>query len=190
MAPAADTRTATSDSYVIQGRTVRLPVVVRDASSVFANFVVPSTAVRRLLPVGLQPAEILPGRTLCSLAGIEYRDNDLGCYNEVAVAFLAREGRADALPLIDLMRGRVGAYIHHLPVTEAFTCDAGRTIWGFPKTIEKISIADDGDRRTCKLVMGGAHVFTLSVKSTGRWRFREAPVAAYSYRDGILRRTP
>ena len=168
------------ESYVIQGQVVRLPVVVRDASSAFASFVVPSAAVRKLLPAGLQPAELLPGRTLCSIAGIEYRDNDLGRYNEVAVAFIAREGRGAALPLIDLIRGRVGAYIHRLPVTEAFTCEAGSTIWGFPKTIEKISITEEGGRRICKLMMGGAHVLTLSVKSSGRWRLPR--VAA----DGLL----
>ena len=190
MAIAADSYAPAPESYVIHGQVVRLPVVVRDASSAFASFVVPSAAVRKLLPDGLQPAELLPGRTLCSIAGIEYRDNDLGRYNEVAVAFIAREGRGAGLPLVDLVRGRVGAYIHHLPVTEAFTCEAGSTIWGFPKTIEKITIAEEGGRRICKLMMGGAHVLTLSVKSSGRWRFRESPVTAFSYRGGVLRRTP
>jgi len=190
MALAVEFPPAVPETYVIQGQEVRLPVVVRDASSVFASFVVPSAAVRKLLPLGLQPAEVLPGRTLCSIAGIEYRDNDLGRYNEMAVAFIAREGRPDALPIIDLVRGRIGAYIHHLPVTEAFTCEAGSSIWGFPKTIEKISISEVGGRRICKLMMGGAHVLTLSVKSTGRWSFRESPVAAYSFRGGVIRRTP
>lgn len=190
MALAAESPAAAPESYVIQGQVIRLPVIVRDASSVFASFTVPSAGMRKLLPAGLQPAELLPGRTLCSIAGIEYRDNDLGRYNEVAIAFIVREGGAGALPLVDFIRGRVGAYIHRLPVTEAFTCEAGGTIWGFPKTVEKISITDEGGRRTCKLMMGGAHVLTLSVKSRGRWRFKDSPVTAFSYRDGILRRTP
>ena len=190
MALAADSPSPAPASYVIHGQVVRLPVMVRDASSAFASFIVPSAAVRKLLPAGLEPAELLPARTLCSIAGIEYRDNDLGCYNEVAVAFIAREGRAAAVPLVDLVRGRVGAYIHHLPVTEAFTCEAGRTIWGFPKTIEKISMSEEGGRRICKLMMGGTHVLTLSVRSNGRWRVRESPVTAFSCRDGVVRRTP
>lgn len=190
MALTAAPHTSAPESYVIQGQVVRFPVVVRDASSVFASFTVPSADVRKLLPAGLQPAELLPGRTLCSIAGIEYRDNDLGRYNEVAIAFIVREGRAAALPLLDFIRGRVGAYIHRLPVTEAFTCDAGSTIWGFPKTIETISISEEGGRRICKLMMGGAHVLTLSVKSTGRWRFPESAVTAFSYRTGVLRRIP
>jgi len=190
MALAADAHTPAPESYVIHGQVVRLPVVVRDASSVFASFIVPSAAVRKLLPRGLQPAELLPGRTLCSIAGIEYRDNDLGRYNEVAIAFIVREGRASAVPLLDMIRGQVGAYIHHLPVTEAFTCEAGSTIWGFPKTIEKISITEEDGRRICRLMMGGVHVLTLSVRSRGRWRFRDSPVTAFSYRNGVVRRTP
>jgi hypothetical protein len=190
MSLAPDAHAAAPGSYVIHGQVVRLPVVVRDASSAFASFVVRSAAARKLLPPGLEPAELLPGRTLCTIAGVEYRDNDLGRYNEVAVAFIVHEGAAGALPLLDFVRGRVGAYIHHLPVTEAFTCEAGSTIWGFPKTIEKISITEEGGRRVCKLMMGGAHVLTLSVKASGRWRFRESPVTAYSYRDGVVRRTP
>ena len=186
----ADSHAPAPESYVIQGREVRLPVVVRDASSAFASFVVPSVAVRKLLPRGLQPAELWPGRTLCSIAGIEYRDNDLGRYHEVAIAFIVHDGQASAVPLLDVIRGRVGAYIHRLPVTEAFTCEAGSTIWGFPKTIEKISITEEGGRRISKLMMGGAHVLTLSVKSNGRWRFRDAPLTALSHRDHVIRRTP
>ena len=54
----------------------------------------------------------------------------------------------------------------------------------------KISITDEGGRRICKLMMGGTHVLTLSVKSSGRWRLRESPVTAFSYRCGVVRRTP
>jgi hypothetical protein len=32
---------------------------------------------------------------------------------------------------VDLARGRLGAYIHRLPVSQSFTCEAGRAIWGF-----------------------------------------------------------
>lgn len=190
MALAAAQDTSAPESYVIQGQVVRLPVEVRDASSVFASFTVPSAGVRKLLPAGLQPAELLPGRTLCSIAGIEYRDNDLGRYNEIAIAFIVRDDGGAAVPLLDVIRGRVGAYIHRLPVTEAFTCEAGNTIWGFPKTIEKISISEEDGRRICRLMMGGAHVLSLSVKANGRWRFPDSRVTAFSYRAGVVRRVP
>ena len=78
-------------SYVIEGRTVTMPVVVRDATSAAATYLVDAAAARRLLPgPELDVVELLPGRALFSIACIQYRDNDLGDYNEVSLAFFVR----------------------------------------------------------------------------------------------------
>jgi hypothetical protein len=181
--------------YVIQGQTVSLPVVVRDATSMSAMFVVPATAVRRLIPhPQLHVPELFPGRTLCVIAAIEYRDNDLGQYNEVSVAFFVKHGGTRPLPFFGMLagfrRGEIGAYIHRLPVTTSFSCEAGRDIWGFPKTVEQITLADDGARRVCTLVADGAHVLTLSVVQGGRGRMKDMPQDAYAWRNGRLWKTP
>ena len=34
------------------------------------------------------------------------------------------------------------AFIHHLPVDQAFTLEAGRTIWGYPKVMADFTIRD------------------------------------------------
>ena len=50
-------------SYLIEGRTVTMPVVVRDATSAAATFLVDAAAARRLLPgpePGLRQCEALP----------------------------------------------------------------------------------------------------------------------------------
>ena len=195
MQATAAASTAPSSVYVIQGREVRLPVEVRDASAGVATFVVPSSAARRLIPHdGLDVAEILPGRTLCSLAAIVYRDNDLGRYNEVSITFFVRERvAARRVPYLstasDFFRGRVGTYIHWLPVTGSFTCDAGRTLWGFPKTVEDIDITTPGDRAVCTLVAGGVHVLTLSVPRGGTRTMPETPMLTYTVIDGALHKT-
>src|ERR1051325_1912481 len=156
---------AGESTYEIQGQTVRLPVEVRDATNAYASFLVPSEAVRRLLPPGLVTAEGFPGRSLCTIGAIEYRDNDLGQYNEVAIAFMVCRGSARAF--FDLVRGNAAAYIHRLPVNASFTCAAGSTIWGYPKTVEDIQIADSDGWRTCALRSKGSHVLTISIKSRG-----------------------
>jgi hypothetical protein len=130
-------------SVVIQGREVRLPVVVRDAVSGAATYMVSAAAAARLIPDAFEPIQPWPGRALCSIAAIQYRDNDLGDYNEVSIAFFVRErGGARGLPYLgtiaDVLRGRVATYIRYLPVDQSFTYEAGRTIWGFPKTVERI----------------------------------------------------
>jgi hypothetical protein len=184
-----------AQSYVIQGREVRLPVVVRDASSGAATYAVSAAAARRLIPgSALEPVEIWPGKALCSLAVIQYRDNDLGDYNEVSIAFFVREKQsAGGLPYIgtiaDFLRGRVATYIHHLPVDQSFTCDAGRTIWGFPKTVERIDFSHESQRASCALYMGGSHVLTLSVPRGGSRRLPDSVMTTYSFIDGVPHRT-
>lgn len=182
-------------SYVVQGRTVTVPVVVRDAVSVTAMFVVPTAGVHRLMThPALQVPELLPGRSLCVLAAVEYLDNDLGRYNEVAITFFATVGRERPTPLVGLVRAyrrhELAGYIHRLPVTTSFSRDAGADIWGFPKTVDQIEFRDEGTQRECTLVVDGVHVLTLSVKRSGRGRMPDMPQDALGVRDGVLWRTP
>ncbi len=196
--PAAATPLSNADAapaYVVQGRTVRLPVLVRDAASMSAMFVVSSAGARRLIPdARLQVPELLPGRTICIIAGIEYRDNDLGQYNELSIAFFVTMGGGRPLPFFGMLsgflRGQLGAYIHRLPVTTSFSRDAGRDIWGFPKTVDAIEFTDAGARRSCRLSVDGTHVLTLTMTRGGKRRMKDMPQDAYAWRDGILWRTP
>src|SRR5690606_35243924 len=159
--------------YEIQGRRVALPVVVRDASTAVATWLVPARAVQRLLPDAFEAATVLPGRTPFAIAVIDYRDNDLGDYDEVSMtAFVRPRGSASGLPWIgsigDLLRGRLGTFRWRLPVNQAFTCEAGRTIWGFPKTVETIELRHEPTRVRCRLEMDGRHVLTLALPRGGR----------------------
>jgi hypothetical protein len=181
-------------SFIIQGREVRLPVVVRDASSGAATYVVAADAARRLIPDALELAQPWPGRALCSIAAIKYRDNDLGDYNEVSIAFFVRErGSARGVPYLgtitDVLRGRIATYIRHLPVDQSFTCEAGRTIWGFPKTVERIDFSAPDDRATCALYMQGAHVLTLALARGGSRRLPDSVMTTYSIIDGVPHKT-
>lgn len=160
-----------------------------------AMFPVRSSAVRRLLPTPrLRPAEWLPGWAICVLAAIEYEDNDLGRYNEVGVSFLVTYGPRPALPTFGfvnaLRRGTLGAYVHRLPVTTSFSRDAGRDIWGFPKTLAAITFEDAGDRRVCRLAADGVEALTLTMRRGGTRSFAEIPQDAYAWRDGMLFKTP
>ena len=60
--------------------------------------------------------------------------------------FVRRRDEPRGLPWLGaamaLMRSRLATWIWKLPVNQAFTCDAGRGIWGFPKTIEQITFAE------------------------------------------------
>lgn len=182
-------------SYVVQGREVRLPVEVRDATASVAFYLVPADAAQRLIDKsGLRVARVLPGKSICTIGTIEYRDGDLGRYHEVAVTFFVHERTARVVPfagpLLGLLRGTLGAYIHHLPVDGEFTCEAGQTIWGFPKFMAEISITRDGGRDTSVLRVDGAHVLTQTVRSGGTRTMGDRAQVSYAFRDAVLYRTP
>lgn len=182
-------------SYVIEGRTVTMPVVVRDATSAAATYLVSAAAARCLLPgPELDVVELLPGRALFSIACIQYRDNDLGNYNEVSLAFFVRRrDEPRGVPWLGaataLMRSRLATWIWKLPVDQAFTCAAGRGIWGFPKTIEEITFTESDGRSSCRLVMGGRHVLTLAMARGGSRTLPDAAMTTFTYLDGGLHRT-
>jgi hypothetical protein len=181
-------------SFTVHGRPVAMPVRVRDAVSLSAVYLVPTSAVRQLLDAA--PVHVLepcPGRALCVLAAVEYRDNDLGRYNEFAVNFFVEHGGPPPRPLSGLVsafrRRTAAAYVHWLPVTTTFSRDAGRDIWGFPKTVEEIEFRDERGWRMCTVVSGGIHVLTFSVRRRGRRTLPQMPQAALASRDGVLFRT-
>ncbi len=178
-------------TYTFEGRDFTLPCVVRHASAGAATFLVSAKAARRLLPgPEIELAELLPGRALCVIAIIDYKDNDLGDYDEVSIAFFVRpRGDAPAIPWlgnwIDLVRGRLAVYIHHLPVNQSFTCEAGCTIWGYPKTVQQIEFTYPPERASCKLVYDGEHALTLSVPRGGKRTLPESEMTNYSYIEGV-----
>ena len=177
---------AQKEGVVIQGRRVTYPVVVREAASASATYIVDAAAAREMLPCrDLDVIEILPGRTLFSLACIDYIDNDLGDYNEVSLAFFVRERNAPrGLPYLgaalNFLRGRVSTFIFWLPVDQAFTREAGETMWGFPKTVEQIDFDHSGARATCSLTSGGRHVLTLSMPRGGKRELPENAMTTYT----------
>jgi hypothetical protein len=170
------------DHIEVLGRRVGLPVEVRTARSAAATFLVRHDAAARLMAnTGVEPKRLPGGRAACILALVQYVDNDLGPYNEVAfsVAVGAREGEP------------AGAYIHQLPVDGEFTCAAGRGIWGFPKWLADIDLTIDDRRAQCRLSHDGDLVLELSI-SNRVIPLPSKPMAmsAYAHLDGITRRTP
>ena len=172
-----------SESYEIQGQTVTLPVVVRDASAGVAFFDVDAEAAQRFLPGdAFKVVETAPGTAQLLVALIDYRDNDLGDYLEVGLTLFVRpKGGAE---------GSDGTFIVHLPVDQAFTNEAGRTIWGFPKSVEEITADYADDSVTWTLTMDGQLVLRITVPRGGSDEMGDVEIQTYSYKDGRPHTTP
>ena len=168
-------------TYNIAGRTVTMPCVVRDASAGTAMFTVDAGAARALVPSPFDIVETAPGRCQLVLAVIDYRDNDLGDYLEVGVTFFVTPAGTGA--------DRAGTYISRLPVDQQFTCEAGRTIWGFPKSLEDIALDRADGSATCTLRMDGQLVLRLTLPRGGSDEMPPLPMTTYTMIDGVPHRT-
>ncbi|MCC6226465.1 MAG: acetoacetate decarboxylase family protein [Microthrixaceae bacterium] len=142
--PAASTQplgglaAAEDGTYEVEGRAIHMPVRVRSARMASAMFLVDGDSAQSLLAhTGLVVARRSKGRAMVSLALVKYVDCDLDTYDEIGLAFVVDDPPgAPPLP-----RGGVATYLHRLPVSESFTCHAGRGIWGFPKWVAPMSIS-------------------------------------------------
>lgn len=180
-----------SNSYEIQGKRITFPVEVRDASGAIAGFLVPSRAANRLVGDSFEVVDFLSGKTLFMLGCIDYKDNDLGDYNEVAMNFFVRKkGAPRGLPWIgawlSMAKGRLPSYSWKMPVDQSFTRDAGATIWGFPKTVERIDFdySQEGRFRGM-LEMDGQLVFEIEMPCGGTNERPESPMLGYTYIEGV-----
>lgn len=182
--------TSAPHSYVVDGETVTIPVEVRSAHMVGAQYFVDAEAAQRLIDYsGLRVATQLRDKAVCSISAVQYLDNDLGPYNEIAIALVVHPH--DAAPGEKPDFRKPTTFIHKLPVNQAFTCAAGKGIWGFPKWVTSISFVERHRSTDAVLIDDGEFVLGLTVKrSPLPMPGQELEMACYSWCDGVLRRTP
>lgn len=166
-------------TYAIAGQQVSLPVQVRDASAGTVMFEVDAEAARSLVPAAFEVVETGPGRAQLAIAVVDYRDNDLGAYLEIGIMFFVRPRSG----------GEDGTFILHLPVDQGFTCEAGKRIWGFPKTVQRIAVVDGDGATTWTLWMDGELVLRLRLPRGGSDEMPAMPMTAYTLIDGAAHAT-
>ncbi|GAA0388532.1 hypothetical protein Acor_53990 [Acrocarpospora corrugata] len=185
-------------SHLIQGRRIDLPVEIRDATACTAMYLVRADAARAVIAYsGLDVTEVLPGKAVCSLVFVQYRESDLDSYHEFGVGFLVRPPEAGPPPrrslragLTDLRTAGSGLFVHWLPVDQAFTMAAGREIWGFPKELAEIDLRLSTPYKRCVLRRDGRLVLDILIRPGMPVPVRRVPTLhAYTQLDGVTRRT-
>ncbi|WP_213012252.1 acetoacetate decarboxylase family protein [Paractinoplanes toevensis] len=145
-------------TWSIQGETVTLPVTITDARITAAVFTAPAAGARQVLDgVPLKPVTLF-GRAISVLMFIHYPEWALKSYDEVGVALLVRGPG-----------GRPGLHIVELPVTGAFTREAGQDFWALPKWLMDADLSFGGTGTSVTVRDGGAEVLHASV-GNGRLR--------------------
>jgi len=176
--------------YLIDGRPISFPVVVADASMLMNAFLVDATVAQRIIQhSGFRVLELFPGKALLQLLFVDYRQNDLGDYNEGAIIFpVLTPGDRKPLPFFGALKrmatGTAGNFVYRMPVDQVFTTHAGRFIWGFPKWIARVDI-DFGERQAQgSFYDEGELVYGFSAPTGGKAAAKEQRAASLAIRDG------
>src|SRR3954468_23193694 len=121
----------TASQHTIAGTVLTMPVQIRKATQRMAMFAVAADAAQRLIDYsGLKVCRYLPGRAIVVLMLMHYVDGDLGQYYEYGTNVMVNPPGDDGAPGNWSPRAlqSAGAFIHHLPVDQEFTLEAGTKI--------------------------------------------------------------
>jgi hypothetical protein len=177
--------------HTIAGTVLTMPVRIRKATQHMAMFSVDADAAQRLIDYsGLRVCRYRPTRAVAVLMLMHYVDGDLGEYLEYGTNIMVNPPGSDASGLRALQSA--GAFIHHLPVNQAFTLEAGRTIWGYPKVMADFTVRD-GRRLGFDVTIDGQFAvgmdFRPGLAVPSRFTSKPQVHPTYSHMDGVLRET-
>lgn len=156
-------------TYEIQGQEIEFPVFYYDFCSVTASFIVKTNKLMEVLPnPNFIPAEIWPGFGVLTITAFEYRDTDIGPYNEISVAIPINFEAATFIPrksAISMLRKHKSVlYVHQLPVTTEVARHGGVYFYNYPKFLADITIADKGERIETTLKEKDKLILKMSAK--------------------------
>jgi len=151
----------------LAGEAAKLPIFYYDGTAQTAVFPARLGALRGLLPdPRFVPARLAPGLGAVAVTCFEYRDTDIGPYNELAITIVLNNPPfASNLPgralLAGLRNKQLHAWVHHLPVTTEIARAGGVELYNYPKFVGSIDYEERAGRRTCRLGEGDEHILTL-----------------------------
>jgi hypothetical protein len=163
----------------IQGRPITFPMEVASLRAATVLYSVPAAAASALLPgEAFEVVEVSPGSAQLVVAACDYVENPWGDYDEINLGFLARPVGAPAEV--------IGSFVYRMPVNQAFTCEAGNRVMGFPKTVEDLTAECTETEATFRWAVDGRLALRLTLP-------RAAPLGdparveaeSYSYLDGV-----
>jgi len=181
----------TASQHTVAGTVLTMPVRIRKANQHMAMFAVDADAAQHLIDYsGLQVCRYIPGRAIVVLMLMHYIDGDLGEYLEYGTNVMVNPPGSTAGGPRALQGA--GAFVHHLPVNQAFTLEAGQTIWGYPKVMADFTVRDGRQFGFDVSIDGQLAVgmeFQRGLPIPSAFTSREQVYSTYSHRDGVTRET-
>jgi hypothetical protein len=152
------------------------PCFYYDVTTVTAVFIAPLRHLKTLLPSKqMKLLRLSPVHGLIAVTVFEYRDSDIGPYNEVSISLpVTVDKRA---PMLVGALGALGepmAYVWQLPVTTEIARFGGVEFYGFPKFIAEIAFTRENGWIRCHLAADGQDILALGARQVDTKRAKRS----------------
>jgi hypothetical protein len=171
---------------------LHVPVFYQDIMFMSVSLMAPLQRIDALLPSKrLKPYRITPWHGAISITAYQYRESDLGPYNEVLIGIPVTIDRETPMFTGSLRRmpDAPMTYSHHLPVTTEIARTVGAEFAGYPKFLADIEFTEDNDWLACEFKSDGQNVLTLSGRKLATKRFPRYRVHPITFRRGYILRS-
>ncbi len=170
----------------------KAPMFYRDVHMMAAVFTADLEVIRSWLPNGrYRPLRIGRRRGVAAVHCMEYKDTDIGPYNEVSLSVGVHYGRMPALSparlVGSLLTGGYHGYVKELPVDTEVSLYGGLDFFNFPKYLADITFRETAGHRICTVRDKESMDLILEVEGR-RIRTRREPrlmtLNSYPQKDG------
>jgi hypothetical protein len=147
---------------------VHIPIFYRDLTSISVYLLAPLDKVRSLLPSKrMHPFRVTPRHSIMTISAFEYRDTDVGPYNQVSIGIPFLLDRISPLfmgllhppPEIPMI------YVLHLPVTTEQSRLIGFEMANYPEFLSEIRFEREREWVHCKVDTEGKNILSLSCRN-------------------------
>ena len=140
----------------IRGVPAKSPMFFRDFHMMGGVFLADLSRARAALPPRWYRPLIMPlGRALVAVHCMEYKDSDIGPYNEISLSIALKRGWLPFMSMFQAARSLQSrtfhAYIKALPVTTETALHGGVDFFNYPKYLADISFRETATHRVCTL---------------------------------------
>ncbi|MGA2289071.1 hypothetical protein [Bradyrhizobium sp.] len=172
--------------FDVDSKPFAMPARVQDASQGWALYFVPTEAANRALGAAgdvFSAFDAGGGRTPLMIVGVDYRSSDFGCYPEFVLALTVVANDDPAKQLF--------TYYLAIVVTQQFTREAARVVWGLEKSIHpRLVVRYARDEVLFGLSRQEGKALSVRFPRFGAGRSSDLPTFSVSRRgEGLQRRT-
>jgi hypothetical protein len=173
-------------------RSIRVPVFYYDTMRLDALFLASRERLEALMPSPrMHPLRVTPWQGIVAISAMEFRDSDIGPYNEVSISVPFTMDDPSPLFTGILRKGakEPNLYIHQLPVTTEIARAAGVDFAGYPKFIGKIGFEKQGEWVSCHLSEDTQPILAFAGRRLETQKAPRSRVNLFTVRNGRILRS-